>query len=200
METSNNSPKIPEHYRAEKISGMMPDQVVFAYDHYYTVDINSKEIYVKTDSTITDQVLMPSYFDSERSALMKVLHQDGDEIIEGYIADLRFISSGSISEVELTVTDETSYSDTMYVETLNETHEKLLGAIFLDLDGNELFNGDPRLITHAMHLATELDNYHETQNFQLISEIEDRINGTDSSKEIDYGIPKGSTGLVIYKD
>ena len=118
MESHNNTPKLPDHYRAEKVAGMMPDQIVFAYDHFYSVDKNTKEIYVKTDTTITEQVLEPSYYEADRTALMKVFFSDGEEQIEGFIADLRFINPGSIGEIELTTSDDSIYSDTIYTEQL----------------------------------------------------------------------------------
>lgn len=168
-------PTLPEHYRAEKISGMLPDQIIFPTGSCYDVDEATGGIYLELDHKITEYEAAPTYFGADRTALMKVLLVEEGSEIEGFIADLRHLTPGSIFEKQLTFTDDMTDSDRSYTETLNRTHVPLLGAIFRDLDGKEIYQGDPRLLTHAAHLAVELDNLQETTDSSLKADIEEKI-------------------------
>lgn len=156
------TPILPEHYRAEMVSGMLPDQIIFPTSSSYDVDQATGAIYVETDYKITDYDADPTYFGSDRTALMKVLLVDEGAETEGFIADLRHVEQGRFFEKPLTFTEDMSDSDRSYTEDLNRSHVPLLGAIFRGINGEEVYQGDPRLLSHAVHLAVELDTVQET--------------------------------------
>ncbi len=170
------TPVLPEHYRAEKVSGMMPDQIIFPNSGgLYSVDKATGAIYVDLDHKVVEYEVNPTFFGIDRSALMKVLLAEEGKEVEGYIADLRHINPGCIYEKLLTFTDGMTDSEKQFVEGQNRTNVPLLGAIFTDLDGKEYYQGDPRLVSHAARLAVELDHLQETTDSTLRSEIEQKM-------------------------
>lgn len=172
------TPKLPEHYQAETIHGMMPDQIIFPLSSVYKADEATREIYVELQQRVHTFETHPTYFGDGRTALMKVLLICDAGEVEGYIADLRHVTPGTIYERALSKTDDMSYRDVQELEETNNNFAPLLGAVLIDFDGNEYYSGDERLVDHAAHLAVALDELQEEHDSALKRSIEERIEAT----------------------
>jgi hypothetical protein len=177
------APALPEHYKPGTILGMMPDQIIYPSSSSYVIDEHTSIIYLDTSEKINAFDAEPTYFGTDRTALMKVLISQGGKEIEGYIADLRHTKNSGIFAREITQFKKDD-TDVMFDQSVPEEYTTLLGAIFYDIDGKEMYVGDPIAESHAMHLAIQLDILQEELDPYVKDEIRSRLPGSDL--EADY--------------
>lgn len=202
MSNNEYSPKLPEHYRPDTILGMMPDRVIFPCSNSYVVDKYTRTIYLDTSADINSFETKPSYFGNDRTALMKVLNtKDGDEL-EGYIADLRHIQNSGLFEREITQEMSENASGLLFEQSVTEELTPLLGAVFYDIEGKEIYIGDPRVESHAVYLAVQLDTVQEELDPETIEEIQSRLPSFDVGVEsgADPNDPEFFESLSIHDD
>ncbi len=159
-ERFNEPPKLPEHYRSEVLAGLLPGSVIFPWGHALRADSHTGYLFVNTTKILEKSDIEPSDYDlrgMNRVAVTRVYKGTGDHEIDGYIADLRYIEPGAISQIELTVPEGDESLNARFVQSNREGHAALLAAIIKDSEGRTQLNGDPEVFEETVRLAGYVD-------------------------------------------
>lgn len=146
-------PTPPEFLRKNQFTGMMPQEINYPYGAGPIVyDSITGHLYIEATANLDPDYTNPTYFGDNRSAIMRVYEKSEDgEVIDGFIADMRFM--GNSAPHERTITQSTGFDELGRIDQIMEEsalkeagkYKPLLAVAFKDLNGDTLFVGDPRL-------------------------------------------------------
>jgi hypothetical protein len=152
-------PTLPEYFRADTLDGVLPGDVVFPYKSAVKVDKSTGALFVSGASSLDHDDLDPRSIDGYRVGILRIHEQIGDLLVDGFIADCRYLKPGSLTpEIILPSETDTDF-DKKWVEE-NKVRQQLvplLGAVFSDPDGKPHFSGDEKLQGYVSSLMDSVD-------------------------------------------
>lgn len=154
-------PTLPEYFRADSLDGVLPGEVVFPYGSTaIKADKATGALFISGRTELDQDTVEPRYgIEGSRVGIVRIHEQIDDEVIDGFIADCRYLKPGSITPQTILSDESDSDLDKKIVEGSNDRErlKPLLGAVFLDPDGKPHFSGDENLQNHIVSLMEAVD-------------------------------------------
>lgn len=156
---SPETPRLPEHYKVRKdIEGLMPGEIVFPYHGLISFDSHTDQLFINTKARLSETDCEPGsdLATSGRIAVMRVYKPGEKGVIDGYVADLRYLKSGQLSS-GIHTREVSSDEDVNSVELTSHTTVPLLGAALIDIYGQTFLDGSPEVSAELDTLMSEFD-------------------------------------------
>ena len=155
-------PTLPEYFRADALDGVLPGEVIFPFvSSAIKADKSTGALFVVGRCALDQDTLnpRPDSVKGYRAGIVRIHEEIDGEMVEGFIADCRHLTPGSItSEMILPTESDTDLDKTIAGDSKNRQRlEPLLGAVFLDPDGKPHFSGDENLRDHIVSLMEAVD-------------------------------------------
>jgi hypothetical protein len=156
---NDNIPRLPEHYRPRLMSDMFPDEVAHLYPSAVVADKHTGYLHINRQNSLESDCAAPSFY-GNRVGIMRIYGPIEGVLKNGFIADLRYASNGSIPNYFVTAAEGADDGEISAAEDIvrENKYELLLAAIVLDPDDNEQFVGDPSLFSTLSELRETVES------------------------------------------
>lgn len=152
-------PTLPEYFRADTLSGVLPGDVVFPYKSAIKVDKSTGALFLSGASSLDHDDLDPRSIDGYRVGILRIHEQIDDSLVDGFIADCRYLKPGSLTPEMILPSETDTDFDKKWAEDnkVRQQLKPLLGAVFSDPDGKPHFSGDENLQGYVTSLMETVD-------------------------------------------
>jgi hypothetical protein len=169
-------PRLAENYWPIHPMDLYPDDIAYPRTSMFLIrDATSNALYINGDHSFDSESFKPTKYSAGRVGLMRVYQPDEAGVIDAFIVDIRPINRGTIDAVTFTTysKDDIVHSTQAIIENAkwhNKNPIAVRAYIYRDMNGNNAFRGDERLVDAARRLAEAVDQLVEGKPIPVAEE------------------------------
>lgn len=158
-DSPDQQPRLTPEYWASKAEGMLPSEVAHPYAFsILKMDIETNKLFVRADSAFDGDAYKPGSHYGNRFGLMRIYQAEGDQIIDGFIVDIRSLEKGGVDRDRITPPQGDYSERTLAIMKPSYNFMPVLGYVYTDINGGMAYDGDDRLVGAAQGLVENVDS------------------------------------------